>query len=213
MKLTRLTATAMLQILALVGLIGMQAYTLKTGTPVVLATQPIDPRDLFRGDHVILTYEITNLEAPEGLAGQARRGDTVWAILAPGDRPLDAWRLETLSLTRPDTREGHVALRGRIDGVRNRVAPVAPGEGAPGEGAPGAGPPPRDPELAFPPPESWRIDYGIGQYFVPEGTGRALEDLREDGRLRVEVRVGNDGRGVISALIVDGNRIAEKKLF
>lgn len=35
--------------------------TLRTGKAVLLKTVPVDPRDLFRGDYVILRYEISQL--------------------------------------------------------------------------------------------------------------------------------------------------------
>ncbi len=40
-----------------------QEYTKRTGEEVLLETEPIDPRDLFRGDYVILNYKINRLEA------------------------------------------------------------------------------------------------------------------------------------------------------
>ncbi|MFH1784560.1 MAG: GDYXXLXY domain-containing protein [bacterium] len=42
-------------------LIASKQMTLSTGTRVVLQTRPVDPRDLLRGDYVVLNYEITNL--------------------------------------------------------------------------------------------------------------------------------------------------------
>ncbi len=36
--------------------------TLRTGTEVILQTAPIDPRDFFRGDYVILNYDISSLQ-------------------------------------------------------------------------------------------------------------------------------------------------------
>lgn len=36
-------------------------FTLRTGKEILLKTVPIDPRDLFRGDYVILNYEISQL--------------------------------------------------------------------------------------------------------------------------------------------------------
>jgi uncharacterized membrane-anchored protein len=42
-------------------LIGLKEYTLRTGTEVLLRTVPVDPRDLFRGDYVILRYEISTI--------------------------------------------------------------------------------------------------------------------------------------------------------
>ena len=45
------------------GFIGIKEFTLKTGNEVLLKTMPVDPRDLFRGDYVILRYEINTIDA------------------------------------------------------------------------------------------------------------------------------------------------------
>ena len=65
-----------LQVLLLFGIIAYREYWIATGDKVVLKTMPVDPRDLFRGDYVNLTYEITNLlldsqsKKPDFLPGQ-----------------------------------------------------------------------------------------------------------------------------------------------
>jgi uncharacterized membrane-anchored protein len=41
-----------------VGYIWWQEYSITTGTKVWLQTKPVDPRDFFRGDYVILSYDI-----------------------------------------------------------------------------------------------------------------------------------------------------------
>lgn len=38
-----------------------QEFTLKTGREVLLKTVPVDPRDLLRGDYVILNYEVAQI--------------------------------------------------------------------------------------------------------------------------------------------------------
>lgn len=42
--------------------IASKEFTLRTGKEVLLKTVPVDPRDLFRGDYVILRYEISRLD-------------------------------------------------------------------------------------------------------------------------------------------------------
>jgi len=49
------------QILILLGLIGFKEATLVTGKEVVLQTAPVDPRDIFRGDYVALSYRISTV--------------------------------------------------------------------------------------------------------------------------------------------------------
>lgn len=47
-------------------------HTLRTGDEVLLRTVPVDPRDMFRGDYVVLRYEISTVTADTSLfhAGQ-----------------------------------------------------------------------------------------------------------------------------------------------
>lgn len=47
---------------------------------------------------------------------------------------------------------------------------------------------------------SMRVSYGIESYFVPEGTGRRIERIREP--LSVEVVVGRDGSAVIRRIFI-----------
>jgi uncharacterized membrane-anchored protein len=47
-------------ILVLVGFVVVQERILTNGTEIILETRPVDPRDLFRGEYVILRYKIEN---------------------------------------------------------------------------------------------------------------------------------------------------------
>ena len=49
-------------LIIILGFIGFKEFTLQTGTEVLLKLRPIDPRDMFRGDYVILNYEISTLD-------------------------------------------------------------------------------------------------------------------------------------------------------
>jgi uncharacterized membrane-anchored protein len=61
---------------------------LRTGNKVVLETAPIDPRDLFRGDYVVLDYAISTIDTDQvhwdGPGPQ--RSQTVWVVLEPRGR-------------------------------------------------------------------------------------------------------------------------------
>ena len=48
---------------------------------------------------------------------------------------------------------------------------------------------------------SGRIDFGIGTYFVAEGTGREIERARD---LKIRVSVSDDGDATVTGVIVDG---------
>ncbi len=47
------------------------------------------------------------------------------------------------------------------------------------------------------------VEYGIESYFVPEGTGRMIEQARD---VKVRVAIDSSGNSVIKHLLVDGER-------
>jgi uncharacterized membrane-anchored protein len=51
------------------------------------------------------------------------------------------------------------------------------------------------------------VEYGIENYFVEEGKGRAVESSRNARQLRVEVSLRKDGKGIITGLFVDGKLV------
>jgi uncharacterized membrane-anchored protein len=65
-------------IVILGGFIGFKEFTLRTGDEVLLKTVPVDPRDLFRGDYVILRYDISSVDS---YADNINVGDTVYVLL------------------------------------------------------------------------------------------------------------------------------------
>jgi len=54
--------TVVFWLLIFSGFILFKEYTLRTGTEMILRIEPVDPRDLFRGDYVTLNYEISTLD-------------------------------------------------------------------------------------------------------------------------------------------------------
>ena len=46
-----------------------------------------------------------------------------------------------------------------------------------------------------------RLDFGIGTYFVPEGTGRIIENAQD---VKVVVKLDADGNAIIKQVLVDG---------
>lgn len=80
------------------------------GQEVTLALRPVDPRDLLRGDYVILNPEIQFVEirvgVPTGLVG----GDAVWVVVEPDG---DGISRATALLSAPPT-DGRIALKGHV---------------------------------------------------------------------------------------------------
>jgi hypothetical protein len=52
-----------------------------------------------------------------------------------------------------------------------------------------------------------QVEYGIESYFVEEGKGREVESRRGGRELRVEISLRKDGKGIITALFMDGRLV------
>jgi uncharacterized membrane-anchored protein len=66
-------------------LAGLAAADLAFGEEIRLKAEPVDPVDVFRGNYVVLRYEISSLP----VLGEVRRGETVCARLQESD---GVWR-------------------------------------------------------------------------------------------------------------------------
>ncbi len=116
-----LLAGAIAQVVVLVGMIALRTVPFLGGKTVLLKVQPIDPRDMFRGDYVTLSYAFSVIPA-KGVPGHplghdgadlaALQGKTVYlALLADADGIH--YHGGGYSLTPPD---GGLYLRGRLTG-------------------------------------------------------------------------------------------------
>lgn len=65
------------------GFVGFKEYTLRTGQEVLLKTTPVDPRDLFRGDYVVLRYDISRIDSSSVAVERTdlKSGDSVYVGL------------------------------------------------------------------------------------------------------------------------------------
>ena len=75
-------------------LAGLAAADLAFGQEIRLKAQPVDPLDVFRGNYVVLRYEISTLP----VLGEARRGETVCARL---EESGSEWRASYADPGRP----------------------------------------------------------------------------------------------------------------
>ncbi len=86
-----LLMTVAAQLVILVAMIAMRAIPLVIGQTVLVKVAPVDPRDLFRGDYVILSYDFSRVshEEIDGLSDKDRgswkklEGRTVYVPLVP----------------------------------------------------------------------------------------------------------------------------------
>lgn len=188
------------QSLFLAAMVWDRVALLRSDTVVTLETTPIDPRDLFRGDYVILNYAISRLPLNE-LEGDDdfTSGDSIYVELAPGEataRPVAAWH---------DHREvasGHALIRGRVNHIAANPNETFALEDDTRELRTDCS----DCNVAL-------VTYGIESYFVPEGEGRELEHSRNEGRITVDVALDGSGTAAIKQLRLDGKAVYEEPLF
>jgi uncharacterized membrane-anchored protein len=74
----------LLQVVLLLGILGYRQYWVATGEKILLRTMPVDPRDLFRGDYVSLTYEISTLDLDDlNVKDHFRPDENIYVTLDP----------------------------------------------------------------------------------------------------------------------------------
>ena len=144
-KLVLLVLT--LQTAWLLGTVALQEHALATGKVILLETQRVDPRDLLRGDYLILNYKISAVPGklfsppvPNDLAP----GTKIYVALAPGtNRFYEVTRASTNRLV-PSLDE--ILLIGKSDSSWWNTNSVS-------------------------------VTYGIENYFVAENTGNPVGKL------------------------------------
>lgn len=170
------------------GFILYKEYTLRTGTEILLKTEPLDPRDLFRGDYVILNYEISTLDLEEIPAEDPyfEYNDRIYLALTLEDGygvPKKIYR---------NSPDDELYIKGTVkqliyDWEEDEDGLIAEE--------------PRVKEL--------QVEYGIESYFVPEGRGIEIERQQWTGEEGVDVKVVVDkyGNAVIKSLLIDGQEL------
>ncbi len=120
-----------------------QERALRIGQVVLLETQPIDPRDLLRGDYVVLNYKISDVPAsllPDSVKMDLPYTGEIFVALAPAGTN-QFWEITRASTESFIPEANEVLLRGKaVQSWRNNSSSI-------------------------------HVKYGIEQYFVTEGTG------------------------------------------
>jgi uncharacterized membrane-anchored protein len=189
----RLLATALIVALAQIGflcwMIAGRAAVLRSGREVVLRVEPVDPRDLLRGDYVRLGYEISNVPTNRitniGPDQFATRDSSLCVRVKKGDDGY--WHLVSATFDGP-----HSAAPGADEAdIKGHVS-----EGR-SLGATG----------------SIDVHYGIDRFYLPEGDGL---ELQQDMRVRpfgVRVALGSDGTPQIKTLLDGDKPLYEEPLY
>ncbi len=179
---------ALVQIGFLSWIIAGRAAVLRNGQDVLLKVEPIDPRDLLRGDYVRLNYDIR--EIPLKLVTNAPSGDAVPAertiFVRLGKDEDGYWRPRSASLDQPAAvpAAGEVVIRGTVSTLWST-----------GEDT------------------SYSVNYGIDRYYVPEGEGLAIEADMRTRPFGILAAVGRDGTPQIKALMDGEKPLYEEPLY
>jgi uncharacterized membrane-anchored protein len=190
----KIALLALVQVAALVAMIADKQWTLDTGTPVVLQTEPVDPRSLFMGDYARLAYPISRLRLDgEGAIGgdkDFKRHDLVWVAI---QAEPDGAKAVAVHHQRSAIAPGLLALKGEVQYLNDNIWDRTTNKSIK--------------------QRTLGVRYGIEQYYVPEGTGRQVE--RPQGGEKVSIRVAIDARGKagILALLFDGRERYRETLF
>ena len=162
-----------------------RANILRGGAEIRLAVQPVDPRDLLRGDYVVLGYPISRIERSMvvGTSGGELKGRWLYVRLARGEE--SSFEPVSAALDEPPAEmrlENQIDLRGIIASEPDAGEPI-------------------------------QVTYGIERYYVPEGEGRAIEEAMRQDRFEIVAAVDTAGSAQIKALLHDGRPIYREPLF
>ncbi len=180
----RLMAIALIQTFVLGWMVWDRVTLLREGREVTLAIVPVDPRDLLRGDYVILSFDISRIDTSnvEGDRG-FKTGNLIYVGLEKSDNNL--WNAVSVNFNRPQDRSGVVFIKGKVYLASNGIGGS----------------------------KKLQINYGMEKYFIPEGDGPRLEKLRGEKVLSIVAAVSNSGEAGIKALLVRGQQVYEEAIF
>jgi len=174
----------LIPVLILAAMTVQPLLTLFLGQEVKIKTQPVDPVDLFRGDYVILSYEINDLKIsqfPEldkikeslGDYDQSKKylNKKVYVTLKEAN---GVYTVETAGFDKPQDK---LYLAGKINYFFNKrpAAPINDSESV------------KEGEKFV--PDTAKVEYQLDKYFLPENTGHKLEELSRQGQLIATIKI------------------------
>jgi uncharacterized membrane-anchored protein len=182
-------AAATIQLGILGSMVVDRMWLLKNGREVVMPIIPVDPRDLFRGDYVTLSFPVSRIKSDVVDTAKPIMSSKFYVTL---DQGADgAWTPSRLGAAMPaKTAPNQIVLK----------AKETNGWGT----------------FLFPTQGSVRtlnVHYGFERYYVQEGTGTRLEKLARDKKLELILAVDGKGNAAIKGLNVDGKRIYDEPVL
>lgn len=180
-KKTKFLAAVAAQMCVIFGIIVFKVSVISGGVPVLLPIEPVDPRDLLRGDYITFQYKISDLEPSYFAYSPVNNGDTVYVPLKEGSGVWSADKGVVRKIPKGDRR---VFLRGKVesDSAGTFSGPASAGRNT----------------------KTVRVRYGIEEYFIPEGEGGNVSMWKREDKACAGVKVDSRGRAVITEIIVNG---------
>lgn len=236
----------LLQVLLLTGMIVYKQNWVARGEKILLRTVPVDPRDIFRGDYVRLTYEISRLDLDklavkerfkrnekiyvslvrnedgtysassvsktipsdekfiQGRVIYQKAMNTRWEVLVKDDSG-EIWTFEPRWLSGIKKGDRVTFCLDRLDNVRYhfKVDSRSRRKCTTDKTVTGI-----IKDIKTTKFTELNVAYGIESYFVEEGRGRVIETARNARKVTVEVSLRKSGKGIISALLMDGKVVS-----
>jgi uncharacterized membrane-anchored protein len=167
-----------------------RAAILRSGQEARLEIVPVDPRALFRGDYVVLSYRIGTVDFPkDAMSSPFARGQQVFVTLRPDENNKS--KAVAISAEPPAVSGSDIVISGVVTvpstcplnetGVRDcKLGSCAVG-----------------------------VRYGLESYFVPEGEGKKIEATPK-ALLEVVAAVAPSGQAAIKRLLIDGKPVYDE---
>src|SRR3954468_20650397 len=110
--LPRYVLAALLLCGLILAMVYPRAAILRNGQEVRLEIAPVDPRDLFRGDYVVLDYRIGTVNPPSNPTTTFKRGQQVFVTLRPDANNMS--RAVAISAERPAISGPDIVIAGFV---------------------------------------------------------------------------------------------------
>ena len=179
-------------------MIAKRNHLLKTGKPIMLKCEPVDPRSLFSGDYVILNYEISRLDIKlfDGKSYQLDKGDRVYVGLEK--EKIDEEKLKKLKTLkeRKDYLKNIKFHQARtivkvnkksLEKLNEKYSVVMKGTVISNDSL------------------GLRVRYGVEDYFVPQFEGKKIE--KQMSGVSVLVVISQSGESAIKKLFINEKEV------
>jgi uncharacterized membrane-anchored protein len=175
---------ALSQIAVLYTMVESRANILRTGREMTLLTEPVDPRDLLRGDFVILGYAISQIANGAILGPKPTASGSTNVYIALNKGAGADWVLSRASWQPiTDLKAEEIVMVGKTTTYFSPdIDPVS-------------------------------LTYGIERYYVPEGQGKDIEQGQAQKLVQVTLAVAENGQAQIKSLALDGKTLYSEPLY